>query len=124
MDESTKKIFLTAYEMDMRDLVDAAADRTPFIDQGQSLNFFFASPVKDHFENEELYTKARKDWIKYVNAVHIHAWKKGLKSVYYCRSKAPIKADLASRTHKKTYTEKEKQACSLANPESCQACEG
>ncbi len=61
----------------MREIVQQAADRQPYIDQAQSLNVFFQTPVSG----------------KYMNEVHMMAWKLGVKSLYYLRSAAPIEAD-------------------------------
>lgn len=72
-----KAIFRTGYEMNMREIVQQAADRQPYIDQAQSLNVFFQTPVSG----------------KYMNEVHMMAWKLGVKSLYYLRSAAPIEAD-------------------------------
>lgn len=74
--EVEKATFRTGYEMNMREVVDQAADRQPYIDQAQSLNVFFSTPVSG----------------KYLNDVHMLAWKRGLKSMYYLRSAAPIEA--------------------------------
>lgn len=77
LSEEDKAIFRTGYEMNMREIVQQAADRQPYIDQAQSLNLFFQTPVSG----------------KYMNEVHIMAWKSGVKSLYYFRSSAPIQAD-------------------------------
>ncbi|MFZ2682232.1 MAG: ribonucleoside-diphosphate reductase subunit alpha [Patescibacteria group bacterium] len=80
LSEEEKAVFRTAYEMNMREIIQQAADRQPFIDQAQSLNLFFSTPVSG----------------KYLNEVHLQAWKSGLKSLYYLRSAAPIQADSIS----------------------------
>lgn len=74
--EDEKKVFRTAYEMNMREIVQQAADRQPFIEQAQSLNLFFETPISG----------------KYLDEVHMLAWKLGVKSLYYVRSSAPIQA--------------------------------
>lgn len=68
--DSEKNIFKTFHEIDQRILVDLAADRQKFIDQGQSLSLTFDPDEK----------------ISTVHEVHMRAWKKGLKTLYYCRS--------------------------------------
>lgn len=68
--EHEKLVFRTAFEMDQRWLIDLAADRTPFICQAQSLNIFL--PANVH----------KRD----LHQIHYQAWKKGVKSLYYCRS--------------------------------------
>lgn len=75
--EEERAIFRTAYEMNMREIVQQAADRQPYIDQAQSLNLFFSTPVSG----------------KYLNDTHLLAWKLKCKSLYYVRSSAPIAAD-------------------------------
>ncbi len=77
LSEEEKAIFRTGYEMNMREIVQQAADRQPHIDQAQSLNLFFQTPVSG----------------KYMNDVHMLAWKSGIKSLYYLRSSAPIHAE-------------------------------
>ncbi len=76
LNDEEKAVFRTAYEMNMREIVEQAADRQPFIDQAQSINLFFATPISG----------------KYLNDVHTLAWKKGLKTLYYARSSSVIHA--------------------------------
>ena len=76
LDDYSKEVFKTAYEIDQNWLIRHAADRTEFIDQGQSLNLFMYSPI---------------NW-KDLHALHMNAWKLGLKSLYYLRSTAPERA--------------------------------
>jgi ribonucleoside-diphosphate reductase alpha chain len=67
----------------MREVVEQAANRQPFIDQAQSINLFFATPISG----------------KYLNDVHMLAWKRGMKSLYYLRSASAIEAGrIASET--------------------------
>lgn len=94
-----KEVFLTAYEIDQMVLINQAADRQVFIDQGQSLNLFFPTDVNP----------------KYFHKVHFSAWEKGLKSLYYCRTNSAIKGDIVSRG----LNEIQK-----ASEEECAACEG
>jgi ribonucleoside-diphosphate reductase alpha chain len=75
-----KDVFKTAYELDQRWIVEHAADRTPLIDQAQSMNVFF-------------YGNASK---KDLHEIHMLAWKKGLKSKYYCRSTSIQRSDKVS----------------------------
>lgn len=75
--EDEKKVFRTAYEMNMREIVQQAADRQPYIEQAQSLNLFFETPISG----------------KYLDETHRLAWKLGVKSLYYVRSSAAIQAD-------------------------------
>lgn len=80
MEDYQKDVFKTAYELDQRALITQAADRAPLIDQGQSLNIFV--PAKTSYE--ELY------------ALHMMAWKLGVKSLYYLRSEPASYADTGS----------------------------
>ena len=77
LDEWEKDTFKTAFEVDQRWVVDHAADRQPFICQGQSVNLFFPSGSDKG----------------YVNAVHLRAYKAKLKGLYYLRTNAGVTAD-------------------------------
>lgn len=77
MDEYTKAVYETAMEIDQRWVIHHAADRQPFIDQAQSVNLYF-SPTAN---------------VKYISDVHMLAWKLGLKSLYYYRSRKLRLAD-------------------------------
>ena len=81
LSKEEKDVFKTAFEIDQRALIDLAADRQPFICQGQSLNLFFSADVDPQYFHE----------------VHLQAWEKGLNSLYYVRSSSVLKADLSSR---------------------------
>lgn len=72
-----KEVFKTAFEIDQKWLIDLSADRTPYVCQGQSLNLFLPADV----EKTELHR------------IHFSAWKKGLKSLYYQRSKVMNRAE-------------------------------
>jgi len=72
-----KDVFKTAFEIDQRWLIELAADRVPFICQSQSLNLFLPADIH------------KRD----LHGIHFSAWKKGLKSLYYCRSKSVQRAD-------------------------------
>lgn len=103
--------YRTAWELPQKALIDLAAGRGAFIDQSQSLNLFVESPT-----------------IGKLSSMYLYAWKKGLKTTYYLRSRpatriakttmrvteerAPVVADDASAI-----------ACSLENPETCEACQ-
>jgi ribonucleoside-diphosphate reductase alpha chain len=80
MDDWDKEIYKTAFELDQRWVVDHAAERQPFICQGQSVNLFFPAGTD----------KA------YVNEVHLRAFNKKLKGLYYLRTSAGAKADTVS----------------------------
>ncbi len=78
--EDEKAVFKTAFELDQRWVVEHAADRTPFICQSQSVNVFL--PANVH----------KRD----LHQIHLLAWKRGLKSLYYCRSLSIQRADAPS----------------------------
>jgi len=87
----------------MRSLIDMAAERGPYIDQSQSLNLFMENPT-----------------IGKVSSMYAYAWEKGLKTTYYLRSRSATKIE---KTTVSNYTEEEAVACSLENPEACEACQ-
>jgi ribonucleoside-diphosphate reductase alpha chain len=114
--QNIRDIYRTAWEIPMRSLIDMAADRGAFIDQSQSLNLFIESPS-----------------IGVLSSMYMYAWKKGLKTTYYLRSRPATKIAKATTSNingtskpnelKKSYTEEQVIACSLENPEACEACQ-
>ncbi len=80
LSQDEKDVFKTAFEIDQRWLIEHAADRTPFICQAQSLNVFLPANVHK----------------KELHDIHFQAWKKGVKSLYYCRSKSIQRAESAA----------------------------
>ena len=78
--EQEKAVYKTAFELDQRWVIEHAADRTPFICQSQSVNVFL--PANVH----------KRD----LHQIHMMAWKRGLKSLYYCRSLSIQRADTVS----------------------------
>jgi ribonucleoside-diphosphate reductase alpha chain len=99
--EPLREIYRTSWELPMRSLIDMAADRGAFIDQSASLNLFMESPN-----------------IGALSSMYMYAWKRGIKTTYYLRSrpatliaKATVGNDAAA------------VVCSLENPESCEACQ-
>ncbi|WP_371857375.1 ribonucleoside-diphosphate reductase subunit alpha [Gluconobacter roseus] len=78
--QDEKDVFKTAFELDQRWVVEHAADRAPFICQAQSVNLFLPADVH------------KRD----LHQIHFQAWKKGLKSLYYCRSLSVQRADAVS----------------------------
>lgn len=82
LSEDEKEVFLTFAETNQLELVRQAAIRQKYIDQTQSLNLAFAPT----------------DSPKWINQVHIEAWKLGVKTLYYLRTDSVIKGDLGSRT--------------------------
>ena len=76
-----KEVFLTAREINQHAIIKQAGQRQKYIDQGQSVNLFFAKNADP----------------RYIHSVHMSAWDEGLKGLYYCRSEAVIKGDSVNR---------------------------
>lgn len=104
MDESDKAIFKTAHEINQMFIVEHAARRQPFICQGQSLNLFFLADCD----------------ISYINRVHFDAWAKGLKGVYYCRSKSSQRAEDVTKLEHETKVQQQP----VEEEEECLMCQG
>ncbi len=100
-----RDLYRTVWEVPMRSLVDMAAERGAFIDQSQSLNLFLESPN-----------------IGKLSSMYMYAWKKGLKTTYYLRSRPASKIAKTTVPLSKT-TPAQAVACSLENPGSCEACQ-
>jgi len=105
--DDEKEVFKTSMEIDQRWVVEHAADRQHYIDQAQSLNLFFRPDAN----------------IKYIHACHFLAWKKGLKTLYYCRSEKLAKADKVSKRIEREVI-KELDMSAIAQGNECLACEG
>ena len=105
--DDEKAVFKTSMEIDQRWVIDLAADRQEHIDQAQSLNLFFRPDAH----------------IKYIHAIHFMAWKKGLKTLYYCRSEKIGKADKVSKRIERQVI-KELDMTEIAMGNDCIACEG
>jgi len=105
--EAERDIFKTSMEIDQRWVIDLAADRQAYIDQAQSLNLFFRPDAH----------------IKYIHAIHYMAWKKGLKTLYYCRSEKIGKADKVAKKIEREVI-KELDMTQIAQGNDCIACEG
>lgn len=125
-----KELYRTVWEIPMKSLIDMGADRGAYIDQAQSLNLFMESPT-----------------IGKLSSMYMYAWKKGLKTTYYLRSRpatriaktttkmsasssmmksteqAETVESLQDNSAKRTYSDAEVIACSLENPEACEACQ-
>jgi len=99
-----RAVFRTAWEIPMRSLIDMAADRGAFLDQGQSLNLFIESPS-----------------IGQLSSMYFHAWKKGLKTTYYLRSRPATRIAKAT-VETAPAADTDAVTCSLENPGQCEAC--
>ncbi len=110
--EALQHIYRTAWELPMRSLIDMAAGRGAFIDQSASLNLFMESPN-----------------IGALSSMYMYAWKQGIKTTYYLRSRPATRiakttvGHAATAAPKPAYTPTEAVACSLENPEACEACQ-
>jgi ribonucleoside-diphosphate reductase alpha chain len=106
--EDVRGLFRTAWELPQRALIDMAAARAPFIDQSQSLNLFMAAPT-----------------IGRLSSMYMHAWKSGLKTTYYLRSRPATRIQQATVAVAVPVAEAPEAAvaCSLENPETCEACQ-
>ena len=102
--EQEKLVFRTAFEIDQRWVIELAADRTPYICQSQSLNLFLPADIEK--------------WD--LHMLHWTAWEKGLKSLYYCRSKSIQRAGFAGSEKEKAiaFAKSEK-----TDYEECLACQ-
>ena len=110
LSDHEKDVFKTAFEIDQRWLIDHSADRTPYISQAQSLNVFLPADVH------------KRD----LHQIHFQAWKKGLKSLYYCRSKSIQRAEVINQTvaaSNKTKAASAAAGSEPANYEECLSCQ-
>jgi ribonucleoside-diphosphate reductase alpha chain len=106
-----KDLYRTAWELPMRALIDMAAARSPYIDQAQSLNLFNESPT-----------------IGRLSSMFLYVWKSGLKTTYYLRSRPATRIRQTGGASEGTsapraVSDAAAVACSLENPESCEACQ-
>ncbi|AGP55118.1 ribonucleoside-diphosphate reductase subunit alpha [Streptomyces rapamycinicus] len=118
-----RELYRTAWEVPQRALIDMAAARTPYLDQSQSLNLFMASPT-----------------IGKLSSMYAYAWKRGIKTTYYLRSRPATRIAQSARGGaaaaatpaptvpvpvpvQQAPAEADAIACSLENPESCEACQ-
>jgi ribonucleoside-diphosphate reductase alpha chain len=107
-----RELFRTAWELPQKALIDVAAARSPYIDQSQSLNLFMSAPT-----------------IGKVSSMYLYAWKAGLKTTYYLRSRPATRIQQATvavapaAAAAVAVSDDEALACSLENPESCEACQ-
>ncbi|WP_030683336.1 ribonucleoside-diphosphate reductase subunit alpha [Streptomyces sp. NRRL B-1347] len=108
-----RNLYRTAWEIPQRGLIDMAAARTPYLDQSQSLNLFLETPT-----------------IGKLSSMYAYAWQQGLKTTYYLRSRPATRiaraaggSAAAAAPVPQQVTDPEAIACSLENPESCEACQ-
>ncbi|MFB7499552.1 ribonucleoside-diphosphate reductase subunit alpha [Streptomyces sp. NPDC056161] len=107
-----RALYRTAWEIPQRGLIDMAAARTPYLDQSQSLNLFMETPT-----------------IGKLSSMYAYAWKQGLKTTYYLRSRPATRIARAAQAQPRAavpaqqVSDPDAVACSLENPESCEACQ-
>jgi ribonucleoside-diphosphate reductase alpha chain len=108
--QDVRDLYRTAWEIPQRGLIDMAAARTPFLDQAQSLNLFLETPT-----------------IGKLSSMYAYAWKSGLKTTYYLRSRPATRIARAAQAQTpipvQATPDEDAVACSLENPESCEACQ-
>ncbi|WP_328536777.1 ribonucleoside-diphosphate reductase subunit alpha [Streptomyces sp. NBC_00344] len=111
--EDVRALYRTAWEIPQRGLIDMAAARTPYLDQSQSLNLFLETPT-----------------IGKLSSMYAYAWKQGLKTTYYLRSRPATRIARAASAaapipvqQTAPAADTDAIACSLENPESCEACQ-
>ncbi|MGW1756006.1 ribonucleoside-diphosphate reductase subunit alpha [Streptomyces mirabilis] len=112
--QDVRDLYRTAWEIPQRGLIDMAAARTPFLDQAQSLNLFLETPT-----------------IGKLSSMYAYAWKSGLKTTYYLRSRPATRIARAAQAQVQpekiipvqAIPDEDAVACSLENPESCEACQ-
>ena len=105
-----KDVFKTAFELDQKWIIELSGDRTPYISQAQSVNLFLPADVHK----------------KELHKIHFEAWKKGLKSLYYCRSKSIQRAENISDAKKTDVTAnvyKQKKTTEQPEYEECLSCQ-
>lgn len=104
--QDVKALYRTAWELPQKALIDMAAARGPYVDQSQSLNLFMTDPT-----------------IGKLSSMYLHAWKSGLKTTYYLRSRPATRIRQTTAAAEEEQPDADAVACSLENPETCEACE-
>lgn len=107
LSDHEKAVFRTAFEIDQRWVIDLAADRAPFICQSQSINVYLPADI-DKWD---------------LHMLHWTAWKRGLKSLYYCRSKSISRASFAGTIGNKEEKSGALKIAPRADYEECLACQ-
>ena len=106
-----KDVFKTAFELDQKWIIELSGDRTPHISQAQSINLFLPADVHK----------------KELHKIHFDAWKKGLKSLYYCRSKSIQRAENVNDANSTDVTanvyKSKKQSSEQPEYEECLSCQ-
>jgi ribonucleoside-diphosphate reductase alpha chain len=108
MPQEDKDVFKTASEIDNLWIIEHAADRQVYIDQAQSLNIFIEPTIS----------------IPRLHAIHFAAWKKGLKTMYYCRSEKLHNTSVSKKVTREKLEDDIQLMKDIAAGETCLACEG
>jgi ribonucleoside-diphosphate reductase alpha chain len=105
--DDVREVYRTAWELPQRALIDIAAARSAYVDQSQSLNLFLAAPP-----------------IGKLSSMYLYAWKAGLKTTYYLRSRPATRIQQATvALVPAPDTDEAAVGCSLENPDTCEACQ-
>ncbi len=107
--QDLKDLYRTVWETPQKDLIDMAVERSAFVCQSQSLNLFLENPN-----------------IGKLSSMYMYAWKQGVKTTYYLRTRAKTaiqKTTVDSTSTAATQEAQDAVVCSLENPESCEACQ-
>ena len=107
LNEHEKTVFKTAFELDQKWIIELGADRTTYVSQAQSINIFLPADVHK----------------KELHQIHFQAWKKGLKSLYYCRSKSIQRAENINNRLTEDITETESLIDKDKDNEECLSCQ-
>ncbi len=107
LSQEEKDVYKTSFEIDQRWLIELAADRTPFIDQAQSLNLFIPADVEK--------------WDLLM--LHFRAWELGVKSLYYLRSKSVQRAGFAGGVESDNTPDARRIEVEVTNYDECLACQ-
>jgi ribonucleoside-diphosphate reductase alpha chain len=107
LSDHEQAVFRTAFEIDQRWIVELAADRAPFICQSQSINLYLPADI-DKWD---------------LHMLHWTAWKRGVKSLYYCRSKSISRAAFAGQLSAKEAPVQNGSAAARTDYEECLACQ-
>jgi len=101
-----RTLYRTAWELPQKNLIDHAVARGPWIDQSQSLNLFMENPV-----------------IRKLSSMYMYAWRSGLKTTYYLRSRPATRIRQTTVTNAGAVSDGQSVACSLENPDACESCQ-
>jgi ribonucleoside-diphosphate reductase alpha chain len=108
MDSDMKSVFKTAAEMDNMWIIEHAGDRQPYVDQAQSINIFIEPTIS----------------VARLHAIHFAAWKKKLKTLYYCRSEKLHNTSVSKKVVRQKLEDDIQLMRDIAAGDTCLSCEG